>query len=201
MPAFVKFVNGKLYGGGRALSADLGTTDVLASGTSGAVTLIADAVITDATTALITFSSIPATYKHLRLIGAIRTNRNSGADILNIKINADATANNYNYRYVDFAGSGATAGNQQAVDNAVDSLYVAAATQTAGRFSAVTMDIPDYTSTDHHKQMTGFSTNFPDLMFIGQLWKSAVAISSIQFTPQLGTFFAQGSRLSLYGVS
>lgn len=34
MPAFVKFVNGKLYGGGRALSTDLGTTEVLSSGTT-----------------------------------------------------------------------------------------------------------------------------------------------------------------------
>lgn len=34
MPAFVKFVNGKLYGGGRALSNDLGTTGTLQSGTS-----------------------------------------------------------------------------------------------------------------------------------------------------------------------
>lgn len=160
--------------------------------------------ITLATNAVITFSSIPQTFTHLRVVGHLRTLVAAATDASGLRLNGDASSV-YDYAHIDyndastpgFAGVGS---GGAATANSIVHATVSGSTATAGYFTQVTIDIPDYTSTAFNKTATGtYSLLNHPLGVFGGSWASTSAISSLAFAAS-GATYAAGSTLSLYGI-
>jgi len=155
------------------------------------------------TTASVTFSSIPATYRNLRLYVLCRSDTAGVQTNLFMQFNGDTAAN---YDYQEMAG-------QQAATAAVESLAqigipmreMPAAGTTASHPAIFTIDIPWYASTTFLKLSINQSS-WSNGTATGSLvtrnamgrWRSSAAITSIRLVPGAGSFIA-GSSFALYG--
>ena len=164
-----------------------------ATPSSGSMTLISTTTLTGAS---VTLSSIPATYKDLKIIIQNYKPATDGAVSFGVELNGDSAAR---YNTVNF-GAGQSnlsfgenfwqTGGQQ--DNAVS-------------YSLIQIDIPDYTNTATWKMgaSIGFmnnqttSTNFNSTTY-GHIYNQTSAVSSLKFFPYTGSF-TSGTAL-LYGV-
>ena len=150
------------------------------------------------TTATVTFSSIPSTYKHLQLRITHRQNSGTSINFLNMRFNGDTTANQATHW---LQGDGVSAIS----NNRLSSNYIAVGNSpyTTSQYGAAIVDILDYTNTNKNKTVRSFSgsndsANNPDITLFSGLWPSTAAITTI--TVYLGNSYAVGSRLSLYGL-
>jgi len=146
--------------------------------------------------ASISFTSIPATYKHLQI--RLLAYASSGGNIQG-RFNSD-TGNNYARHYLYGDGSSANAGYDVSI-NYNNFGYV---NSSSSAFSGSVTDILDYTSTSKNKTvrtLTGYDANGSGLIvFYSGLWfATPAAITSITITPQSGTF-SQYSQFALYGI-
>lgn len=150
--------------------------------------------------ATVTFSSIPSTYRDLRLIMShTNTAAATGSDSF-MRVNGDTGSN---YFHTQMWGNGSSA---------------LSATATAGYFmfsldsistpSNIIIDLMDYSSTDRYKSMLVRQNQGDYGVYANAVrWAGTAAITSITLTSadQLGTGtpdqFAAGSTFSLYGVS
>jgi hypothetical protein len=179
---------------------------IMASSMQGAVgdyESIATTTLATAT-ATITFSSIPATYKHLQ-IRAIARNTAAGtaSDYILLKLNSDTGAN---YAWHGIGGDGTAAGFVASVNRS--NLPIGTVWQTsalASSFSAIVCDILDYSNTNKFKTtrtLGGGSTNnvsYEEINFFSGLWRDSVAINRIDLSSSGGNF-AQYSTFALYGI-
>jgi len=157
-------------------------------------------------TASITFSSIPATYKHLQLRVMARTDRAGNTfDAFLIKVNNDATSANYTYHYLLGQGSAASAGQENGTWGGAVVYRLPGATATTSIFGATVTDILDYTSTNKNKTLR--SLGGTDLNGSGELYfgsnlylATPAAISSLVIVPRTGTNFIAYSSFALYGI-
>lgn len=165
--------------------------------------LIEDKNLTGGTAASFDFTSIPTTYKQLKLIVSARSDRAAYiSDQVNLKYNND-TGNNYITR-IQWAGGNVeqnTAGGVYGVS------YVTAASSPANWFSNFELTIPDYANTNKLKswQSRGMqaTTTGASALYIYDamgMYLSTTAISRITLLPNAGTNFVQHSRASLYGL-
>jgi hypothetical protein len=155
----------------------------------------------------ITFSSIPATFKHLQLRVIGRTDRSGSAfDAFLIKANNDGTSGKYFYHYI--VGDGATigAGIETAYNGAV-TYRIGGATAPANTFGVVITDILDYTSTSKYKTFRSLggadyngSSPQGEVYFGSNLWTDTTDITSLVIVPRTGTNFVQYSQFALYGI-
>jgi hypothetical protein len=155
------------------------------------------------------FTSIAATYKHLKLIISVRTDRAAQpSDKFNLKVNNDGTAGNYFSMVTALYHSGVQSSEEFLGTNSpVPIGYALAATSPASAFAEYEMTFADYANANKLKdfQIRGggrFTTGTGNVqMFdgIGQ-WASTTAISRLTLTPNLGTNFKQYSRATLYGL-
>jgi len=153
-------------------------------------------------TATVTFSSIPATYKHLQIRMLARTSNTTGINWTGlIRFNSD-TASNYTYHGLRGDGSSAIsyAGTSQTSSLAV--ITGDDATSLLGWGVGVT-DILDYANTNKYKTirtLTGFEENGSGMVELTSgVWMSASAITSINIRVDTGTF-NQYSQFALYGI-
>lgn len=148
--------------------------------------------------ASITFSSIPATYKHLqvRVIARAATSV-TGGDYITMTTNAGS--GNY---YHNLFGDGTTATSSAASGMAVVQRYASAA-DSASIFGALIFDLLDYGSSTKAKTLRnlgGYDANGSGRIYLNSsLWTSTTAITSITLTGGNANF-AQYSTFSLYGV-
>jgi hypothetical protein len=189
-------------GAGKTLSVSGGKYVLdIPGGGGGDVTLISSQTLA-ATTATVTFSSIPATYKHLLLCIQARTNRGLTDDQLRMQFNGDTGSN---YDYIDNTNNGGS--NSPATGSAVTFIvagYVSGGTAPTSAAGVATIDLINYAGTTFHKQSSGISTERIDTSSNKQAtsggnWRSTSAISSVSLFA-IGSFVA-GSDFSLYGVS
>jgi hypothetical protein len=164
----------------------------------GVTRQLADTTLGGAT-ATIAFSSIPATFAHLLLVGQGRGDTAATATNLNLRLNGDS-ATNYSTQQVQ--GSSATA--SAAVTTAQTSAGIAsmaAASATAGVFSPVFAFLPNYAGTVAQKDLLALDLfiGTPVVQLIGGHWASTSAINSITLLPGAGNFIA-GTRFTLYGL-
>jgi len=149
--------------------------------------------------ASVTFSSIPATYRHLqlRIVG-----KNSGNDTgINMTFNGVSTG----YAWHNLYGNGGSA----LIENGSPSVGFIklrnsmSESATANAFAVSITDIVDYSSSNKFKTSRTFSgardTSTGVNMSSG-LSTSLTAISSLTLTPEAATNFVTNSRFSLYGV-
>ena len=148
----------------------------------------------------ITFSSIPATYKHLQIRYSAQ---GAGVTYGKITFNSDTSTNYYTHL---LEGDGATAVAAAYAGSTFNAIVIAPGgfSSTANIFNAGIIDILDYTSTNKNKTiraLQGYDTNGSGYIdFSSGSWSATpAAITSITITNNLGNF-TQYSKFALYGI-
>jgi len=152
--------------------------------------------------ASISFSSIPATYKHLQLRFFVGTNRAApiSRDTFKVQFNSDTAAN---YSYHELNGDGASV---VASGNASTTFIVSGTAGGGGFFGASVLDILEYTNTNTYKtirSLSGVSDNtggYGLVDFRSGNWRSTSAITSMTLSVSVGTAFTEYSQAALYGI-
>lgn len=154
--------------------------------------------------ATITFSSIPGTYKHLqiRMLGKTATAA-AGADALDITFNGDS-GSNYVYHNLTGDGASATAGASSTSTTFIRIGSGAGRATETNICAASIIDIHDYALTTKNKTMRrlgGFDKNGSGGVIVlnSGLWMSTSAITSIEIASTGGNFTTQ-NVFSLYGI-
>jgi hypothetical protein len=143
---------------------------------------------------VITFSSIPSTYKHLqiRLVGFQATNN----DIF-IKVNSDAGVRQH---WIMGNGSSATAGTNTGTGDG--QYFGTTGFPSTTDPSAYIIDFLDYGSTTKAKTVRtlgGYDSNGSGrIHLLSHLFTTTSAISSITFTS--GNSYSSNSQFALYGI-
>jgi hypothetical protein len=164
---------------------------------------IATVTVGGAGAATISFTSIPATFKHLQVRYIGRDNRASASDDLMFRLNSDATTANYNSHRLYADGSAVSADRVTGFAGTL-SAFVTGATAGASMFGAGITDILDYANTNKYKTTRSIGGNDQNgsgfVSFISGLWMSTSAITNIEIIPLNGTLFNQYSSFALYGI-
>ena len=162
-------------------------------GPSGAYDSIASTTVSS-NVSTITFSSIPATYKHLqiRIFGKMTGNNGS----LMLRYNSDSGAN---YSIHNLYGGGAAVG----ADATANSTYAFANTTGYPNAAVSVVDILDYADTNKYKtnkSLIGVEHNGSGYVYLSSgNWRNTAAISTIELI--VPTFvFTQYSHAALYGI-
>lgn len=163
-------------------------------------------VITDTVnggTATFDFTSIPATFTHLMLIGQVRSATAAATAEIRLRFNNDS-GSNYDYAF-QWLNAGSPAGTTGAAQtSALLSSLVTAASGTANRASPVAIEIPNYAATTFQKDCTaqvGYQDGSALSTAAGSAhWRSTAAISRITIISTSGAGFVAGSRMTLIGI-
>jgi hypothetical protein len=149
--------------------------------------------------AVITFSSIPATYTHLQ-IRSIGRSTSTGTTI-NITANGD-TASNYAFHYI--YGDGASTGAAGlATQTSMKIAYITSSSNLADSYGVNVIDILDYANTNKYKTLrvlSGVDVNGSGgfVQLSSGLWQSSTAITSITLTNS--TNYTTATQFALYGI-
>jgi hypothetical protein len=183
----------------------LGVVASSISGNLSSFDSIYSSVVGASATSLIEFTSIPTTYKHLRLHIVARSGRTDvGGDLIDLRFNDSTTGY---YDHVMRSQAGTMSGDQNLnTQNHIDIQRVAAASNSTNVFSSFTIDIPDYTRTSKVKSImtksgvTSDSDTTTNMVTLGSaFWSSTTAINKISIRLSYGFNFAQNSTFALYG--
>lgn len=179
-----------------------GTVTDLQAGSSGGLTLIQEQVLGGAA-ASVTFSSIPGTFRNLRLVMQTRCDASATAEDVFMQFNADTGAN-YTREFSFATGSGLTVGNTISSSSAAIS-GMPCATSLANVASSATVEIPNYSGAVFFKSasaytgyLNGASASGIAVVTTGFLWANAAAITSLKLIAASGNFVV-GSVFGLYG--
>lgn len=168
---------------------------------AGGFTKIAETIL-GADTASVTFSSIPATYRHLELMWTARTTDGAAQSLL-CRFNGDTGAN---YDTERLESSGATTSTIESLG--ATGMVIGAVSQAAGYGGVGTCYIHDYaraTWRKHTRAISGFvmantTGNIRHDSTFGH-WRNAAAITSLTLLPGNAKILGAGSIFSLYGLS
>lgn len=141
----------------------------------------------------VTFSSIPSTYRDLRLV--VDVLNTSSSNQTNIQLNADTASN---YSRVIMAGQAATGATSASASGTSIVCMGWSAPDNATRV-LLTADFLDSSATDKHKSVLLRSNHGNEIDAVAARWANTSAITSIKLYPDSSTF-AAGSTFALYGV-
>lgn len=178
-------------------------------GTWAAPTAAAEVLLSTITTsgsqATASFSAISQSYKHLRIIITGRdTSSGVGTVDAYMKINGDATSGNYISS--QFAGGFGTTSNINTTASTAAGMAIYLLPGTNSQANAVSSSqilIPNYVGTTFQKVVQGLTFSYGSINLVrqyGGIWSNTAAITELVFSTG-GTAFADGSVLSLYGVT
>lgn len=152
----------------------------------------------------ISFTSIPATFKHLQIRGIGKTNRTAGTVTeLQVEVNNDTTSNYYSH---EFQGNGAAVNAYAQTNTGIKYWsWSRLASADTGVFSGNIIDILDYANTSKYKtarHLGGVDLNGAgEISLNSGLIANTAAISSIKITPGYGsTVLLQYTSFALYGI-
>jgi hypothetical protein len=189
---------------GQVLQVNSGATAPEWATVSGDVVQIAQQVLASPT-AIVTFSSIPATYRNLRLVYQCRGSAAQVNGTLMLRFNAD-TGSNYDNQFVVGNATTASAGENLAA-NVMRIAAIPQASATANVPGSGTIVIANYVGTTFQKDLTctsGYkygtsSTNIFSRVSYGA-WRDTAAITSLTLQEgQFGGDIITGSVFTLYG--
>lgn len=153
-------------------------------------------------TAALTFQSIPQTHKHLKIVWYARLTGAATVETLNIRINGDSTAGNYDHQHVRGDGAAVTAAEAFGSNNHGS---LVSGQGVAQSFGIGIIDIPHYTNTANQKAINwaitykyGTSSGQIQLRSGMNYWRTVSAVTSIDIVAP--SVFAVGSRISVYGL-
>jgi hypothetical protein len=167
---------------------------------SGAYDSIATTTLATAT-ASITFSSIPATYKHLQIRMLAKSDYAGNEDGF-VRFNGD-TAGNYSWHFM--YGNGTSAGAYSGTSAGfIRGFRQVGNSSSANVFDGTVIDILDYANTSKYKtlrSLSGYDNNGSGIIqFMSGLWMSTVATTSLTLTTETGSNFMAYSSFALYGI-
>lgn len=144
----------------------------------------------------ITFSSIPAGYRDLRVSWILRTNAGSSASLLG-RFNND-TGSNYDYEVGSFSNTTVSGFSASAISY----VYLGDCTRTATAANEAAVgafDLPAYANTTFYKQLLGRNARGIETYVTAGQWRNTAAINRIDIFPSAGSFIA-GSTFTLWGL-
>jgi len=170
----------------------------------GGWAVIAETVL-GATATSVSFTSIPATYRSLKVVAQGRISRSAARDPVMIRFNNDSSAIYYDEQLIALNTSLSGAGAAAATSG--NAGRFAAATAPASAIGLLELVVPNYAGTTFHKGWTSTSYDAQstaaggqDLVIIGGLWASTSAINRVDLLPSVGPDFEIGSTFTLYGL-
>jgi hypothetical protein len=171
-------------------------------GGAGSYELISTAYGTGSS-GVITFSSIPSTYKHLQIRVTGRSTR-SGSTNTSAYMQLNGSASGYAYHRLYGDGSSVSSGAITSMTYAQIAVSTfPAADDTANVHAASVIDILDYASTTKNTTIREFiGANGSVIKQIGlysALWNNTAAVTSITINDQFANWTTT-SRFSLYGI-
>ena len=168
---------------------------------AGAYDSLATVTVGSTAVSSISFAGIPSGYTHLQLRGISKNTTGAGTYFVT-SFNSDTSSANYTWHYLLGNGSAASAGAATS-GTFPGSVLTNTYGGGANTFSAVVMDILDYTNNNKYKTiktLSGFDDNGTgNINLTSNLWLSTSTISSITIGWNGGNF-AQYSSFALYGV-
>ena len=151
------------------------------------------ATVSDSGSSVVTFSSIPSTYKHLQ-IRCFSTP--SGATYNYLRLNSDTGTN---YSFHQLTGDGSTAGAAGGATQNLVYINNYSSTQPA----VAIIDILDYQNTNKNKtirSLAGVDSNGAGyVQFRSGAWYNTAAVSTVTITVDGGSY-STGSSFALYGI-
>lgn len=174
------------------------------SGGGGALVLISEQ--TPSGTGTVTFSSIAATYRDLRLVIRGRGTTVATSVGVTLVVNSD-TGGNYDAQRVSGVSSTASAAQTTATTNLYSNVIaLPAASATADVAGSVDTIIYDYRGTTFQKAAKtemalkiGTGASDKNAMLVASFWRSTAAITQLDVVLAAGNFVS-GSVVSLYGI-
>jgi hypothetical protein len=155
---------------------------------------------------VISFTSIPSTYKHLQVRAIARSSEAQLATQCKLQFNSDTGSS---YTFHGFFGNGTSVtsdGYGTGVVNGVTPvLRIPAANAASNQFGATVIDVLDYQNTNKYKtvrSLNGYDSNGSGQIHLTSgLWTSTSAVTSLQISHQGGSAdFVQYSSFALYGI-
>lgn len=150
------------------------------------------------------FTSIPATYSHLKIVLQARGDTAAAGTAVHMHFNND-TAGNYDSETIDAINTTLTSGAQVATANNFIG-GIPANTATANQAGMIEITIPNYASTTFFKNYLAVGGNDQTQLVADQImritqgqWRSTAAINRVTIVPGAGNF-AAGSTATLYGM-
>jgi hypothetical protein len=151
---------------------------------------------------IITFTSIPQTYKHLQVRAILRGTAAASANGTDMRYNSDSGANYTLHRLI---GDGASASADAYTGRTGAWLGLEVDASAASNiYAAAVVDILDYTNTNKYKtsrSMGAYDLNGSgQINFASALWLNTAAITSITITAASSGNWTTGSSFALYGI-
>lgn len=159
---------------------------------------MANAMVALATTTLgsaassVTFGSIPATYRDLKLVIVVPAN--ASVPRMTLTANSDGGTN---YSQVRMYGVGSGSGTSNSY-SAETTFYTYDA--SSGSTTNIVFDLMDYSATDKHKTAL-VRMNVPDSIVFAQAsrWANTAAVTTLSALTIISSY-PTGTTLSLYGI-
>ena len=177
-----------------------------AGGGGGAFESIATATGTGSS-AVITFSSIPSTYKHLQIRGITKSTSalNQNTAEFTIALNGDTGSNYAIHRLTGDGTSVAASGGASTNYPSINLSVPRSDGSTPNTMGAVVIDLQDYTATTRNKTIRSFTgadqngTGTYGLGLFSSLWLNTAAVTSVSLTVASGSW-TTSTVFSLYGI-
>jgi len=148
--------------------------------------------------ATITFDNIPDTYEVLQLNIYARSDVAALSEDVEITLNADAVAANYDFQELTSTGA-VVAAARNAASQVI--MAIPAANEGANEFGGGAITIPIYTRTDGHKHLITLSgTQENQVIIRSSRWEDSSAITRIDLDLAGANNFVAGSVFELVGV-
>jgi hypothetical protein len=154
-------------------------------------------------TGLVTFSSIPATYRDLILVVRGRGTTVANAVLVNITLNNDA-AGNYDQQRLNANNATPAAAPTNASSKMFSQISLPAASATADVAGSITAEIFNYRDTNFqksgrafHDHKIGTTASSMDVAIVSGFWRSKLAVNRVDVALAAGNY-VNGSVVSLY---
>ncbi|HSE44722.1 MAG TPA: hypothetical protein VLA89_05270 [Gemmatimonadales bacterium] len=152
------------------------------------------------------FTSIPQTYRHLRIEYQARGSDAAAAVAIGMRFNNDS-GNTYYSQLVSFANTVVASSESLGTNFGRCGVVAAAGAGSANLAGAGTIEIPNYASGSWYQNFKahnvyGISGGSGDTVeyVTGGWWENVAAITQITLIPSAGSTFAIGSRATLFGL-
>jgi hypothetical protein len=176
-----------------------------ATGT-GALNLISSTTLA-VDTATVSFTSIPNSYKHLKLVIMGRSDVVAFESNVWIQFNADTTSGHYDWNYVLGNSNAASSSSTLGTTKILVAIFPGASATRSTQVGGCEVTIPAYALTTFEKTCVSQSLGNAAAAaahiwttLAGGAWHSAAAITQIDVFLDSSSKFKAGSILSLYGI-
>jgi len=171
---------------------------------AGATFQLLESTVLTGSQASVSFTNLAtkysATYEHLQVRFAARSDRADNVDFVQMTFNGD-TATNYSLHYVRGDG-GSVSSLGLANQNFMWAGFLGTANHSANIFAPGVIDVLDAFSTSKNKtvrSLGGVNANESNIGLFSGLWINTNAVTSITLD-NYGSNYVTGSRFSLYGI-